>query len=171
VRFTTVRDITWWIDQVTSGDDGSNFAGPAFLRPIHFAVLAGHVHRKGHSSIKVPERLQAYAARMHLWQAIGLECPLTVTERHPEGKFHPLTPISTEDDADSVADSICEVFRASGTRSRKTLNAIGIVLSEIAGNCFHHASVGPGIRGLVCAQTWPRGKLAQVVVTDTGIGV
>jgi anti-sigma regulatory factor (Ser/Thr protein kinase) len=171
VRFTTVRDITWWIDQVASGDDGSEFDGPTFLRPFHFAVLAGDVHRKEHADINVPERLRGYAARMHLWQAIDLECPLAVTERDPEGKFHPLTAIRSEDDADVVADAIREVFRASGTRSRKTLNSIHIVLSEIAGNCFHHASEEPGIRGLVCAQTWPKGKLAQVVVADIGVGI
>jgi anti-sigma regulatory factor (Ser/Thr protein kinase) len=171
VRFTSIDDVTWWIDQVASGDTSPRFDGPTFLRPFHFAVLAGHVHRRGARELHVPTRLEVYASRMHLWQAIDLACPRSVRERDPAGRFHPLTPIRVEDDADAVAEAIRAIFSASGTTDPATLRAIEIVISEIAGNCFHHASNRPGIRGLVCAQTWPNGNLAQLVMADVGVGI
>ena len=167
MRFTNVEDITWWIDQVTS--DQRHFAGPRWLRPFHFAVISGYVHRQRLTTITVPNRLEGYAARMHLWQAIGLPCPRSITERDPAGRFHPLTPIRTENDANQAAEDICQLFEAFGTTD-PTLKSVDTVLCEIAGNCFFHSDA-PDIRGLVCAQAWPGGKLAQLVIADGGVGI
>jgi hypothetical protein len=63
------------------------------------------------------------------------------------------------------------VFRRCGTHDKDTLDAIGITLIEILGNCFFHSSSGSGIYGLACAQSWPAASLAQVAVVDGGIGI
>ena len=171
MQFTSINDVSWWVQQVGVGtESGRDFQGPRFLRPVHFAVLAGSAHRRGRA-INVPSQLEGYAARMRLWQAIGLTPPKRVTERDPEGRFHPLAPITSEADADELAGEVCGVFRASGTTDARALNAIDIVLNEIIGNCYFHATDVPGIRGLACAQSWPKGNLAQVAIADTGMGI
>jgi hypothetical protein len=88
--------LEWWVTQLRKGRNGEEFEGPSFLRPYHFVTLANEVHRQGANQIVIPPPLQGYAARMRLWQAIGLECPAPVNERNPGGRFHPLSPIASE---------------------------------------------------------------------------
>jgi anti-sigma regulatory factor (Ser/Thr protein kinase) len=168
---TSIDDIAWWVAQLEKGRTQEVFEGPQFVRPHHFVALACEVHRRRATTIKVPERLQGYAARMRLWQSVGLECPTPVNERNPGGRFHPLTPISSEATADDLAESVKGLFQACGTNDQKTLSAIGTVLSEIFSNCYFHADAGATICGLGCAQSWPHAQLAQVAVADIGIGI
>lgn len=119
----------------------------------------------------MPAALAPYAARMRLWQALGLECPVSVRERNPGGKFHPLTPIRRESDVENTAEAVTDVFRKAGTTDHETIQAISTVLSEIFGNCYFHSESGSDIRGVACAQTWPAANLAQIAVADIGIGI
>jgi anti-sigma regulatory factor (Ser/Thr protein kinase) len=172
---TTLEDVAWWIAQLEMGrTQQGEFDGPAFLRPHHFVVLACEVHRRRATAVTIPQPLQGYAARMRLWQSIGLTCPMQVNERNPGGRFRPLTPISSEATAQALADDITEVFNVCGTEDKKTLGAINVTLSEIFSNCFFHAEACDGearICGLACAQSWPHEQLAQVAVADIGIGI
>ena len=168
---TTVQDVEWWIGQVAKGLSGRNFDGPRFLRPYHFAIVGNAAYRAGATRIFVPAFFGPYAARMHLWQAIGLEAPQEVAERNPGGRFFPLTPIKSEHGAEVVADGIRDVFKTCGTTDNRALRAIEIMLSEILGNCFFHSKMSADIRGLACAQSWPDRNLAQVAVVDTGVGI
>ena len=170
---TSLDDIAWWIKQVTDARSGVRFDGPDFFRPYHFAVLAGELARRGSgvTGLSVDGPLEGYAARMHLWQAIDLTPPKEVLERNPGGRFHPLTSIRSEQDAENAADAIRQVFRTCGTTDQTTLEAIFTMLVEIIGNCFFHSETGTQIRGLVCAQSWPHANLAQVAVIDIGVGV
>jgi hypothetical protein len=168
---TKLLDLEWWISQLEKGRNGEEFEGPSFLRPFHFALLANEVHRQNASDLTIPPPLEGYAARMRLWQSIGLECPTRVRERNPGGRFHPLSPIFSESTATELSFDILEVFKACGTTDQRTLDAIGITLSEILGNCFFHSGSGGPICGLACAQSWPAAKLAQVAVADIGVGI
>ena len=42
---------------------------------------------------------------------------------------------------------------------------------ELIENTYKHAFVQSNLHGLVCAQSWPKGNLAQVVFADSGIGI
>ena len=167
---TTLKDVEAWLAGVAQGEREEAFTGPSFFRPYHFTVLANAVHRAGANRIRIPSQLEGYAARMHLWQAIGLPPPRDVNERNPGGRFFPLSPITSEQSADECAREMREVFRTCGTRDGDTLDAIYIMLTEILGNCFFH-SEAQDICGLACAQTWPARNLAQVSVADIGIGI
>jgi anti-sigma regulatory factor (Ser/Thr protein kinase) len=163
--------VEWWMGQIAKGAAGEQFEGPNFMKPYHFAVLANAAYRMGASKLAIPQKLEQYAARMRLWQAIGLECPQTVVERNPGGRFFPLAPITSENSAEDAADGIRDVFEMCGTTDQATLRAIGIMLSEILGNCFFHSEMSDNICGLACAQSWPATNLAQVAVADTGLGI
>lgn len=168
---TKLQDLEWWVSQLVRGRSEEAFDGPSFLRPYHFTTLANEVLRQDASGVTIPPQLQGYAARMRLWQAIGLPCPAEVKERNPGGKFHPLSPITSEHTATELSFDILKVFEACGTTDQLTLNAIGITLSEIFGNCFFHSGIEGKICGLACAQSWPAANLAQVAVADIGVGV
>jgi anti-sigma regulatory factor (Ser/Thr protein kinase) len=168
---TTLDDLVWWDGQLLAAGTGEEFGGPQFLRPHHFVALACSVHRCGATALTIPEHLHSYAARMQLWQCIGLPPPTKVNERNPGGKFHPLSRITSEASAQALADEMLAVFRASGTTDASTLNALSGALSEIFSNCFFHAEANAPLCGLACAQTWPAHNLAQVAVADIGIGI
>jgi anti-sigma regulatory factor (Ser/Thr protein kinase) len=168
---TTLQEIEWWLGQLAKGRDGTQFDGPGFMRPYHFATLASEVHRVRAVQLTISPPLQNYSARMRLWQSIDLPPPTTVNERNPGGRFHPLTPIVSEATAEAVADGVVEVFRTAGTTDPATLKAVGVALSEIFGNAFFHAEAKTKICGLACAQSWPAAQLAQVAVADIGVGI
>jgi len=46
-----------------------------------------------------------------------------------------------------------------------------IMLSELLGNCYHHARANDGLHGIACAQTWYRDARAQFAIADSGIGI
>jgi anti-sigma regulatory factor (Ser/Thr protein kinase) len=171
MEWTKLEDVTWWVEQIARGRNGEVFDGPGFLRPYHFTMLGCEAHRRGINRMIIPDHLIGYAARMQLWQSIGLDTPDIAQARNPGGKFHPLTPIVSECSAQDLADAINEVFVASGTLDPATLNAINTALSEIFSNCFFHANTNHEICGLACAQVWPAARRAQVAVADIGIGV
>jgi hypothetical protein len=171
VQPTQIDSVVDWYATLDGAALGGEFSGPRFLRPYHFALLATAALRRGAQHVGVPQSLEGYAARMRLWQSIGFDAPARVNERNPGGRFHPLTPITSEESAEACADAVKSVFKSGGTRDRRTLDSVGIMLSEIFGNCHFHSSAAGGIRGLACAQTWPAGDLAQVAVADTGIGI
>ncbi len=171
MRNTTLQDLETWFESIAGGERGEEFQGPGFLRPCHFAALAASAHRAGARGLRIPQALEGYAARMHLWQAIGLDPPREIPERNPGGKFYPLTPIESEHGADAAARELRTVFRQCGTDDKTTLDAIYVVLTEILGNCYFHSAAAGGIFGLACAQSWPAANLAQVAVADSGIGI
>jgi hypothetical protein len=171
MKATRLDEVIGWHETLESAQIVDQFQVPNFLRPYHFAILASVAHRKGSTGMRVPQALQAYAARMRLWQAIGLPPPASVNERNPGGRFHPLTAIDSESAAEACADAVRNVFGGAGRTDANTLKGIGIMLSEIFGNCHFHAESKTTVAGLACAQTWPAGDLAQVAVADAGIGI
>ncbi|MGY4828206.1 hypothetical protein ACVNIS_06490 [Sphaerotilaceae bacterium SBD11-9] len=167
---TDATDIGQWLTQLRLLRQNRTCTGPGFWRPFHFVSLALQMARTG-GNLALPEEFVGYASRMGLWQAIGLPTPAAVNARDPHGKFVPLQRL---DDADAVHDTsvvlagICKAFGA----DKETLSSLEISLQEIMDNCFAHAEIAPGgLQGLACAQSWPRGNLAQIAIADAGVGV
>lgn len=118
----------------------------------------------------MPEEIAGYASRMQLWQAIGLQPPADVNARDPRGKFVPLARL---DDPDVVLDRAVDLAAISTAygADRETTNSLEVSLQEIMNNCFAHAEIGAELQGLACAQSWPRGHLAQIAIADHGVGI
>src|SRR5262249_38957455 len=52
-----------------------------------------------------------------------------------------------------------------------SFESVEIMLMELIENTYKHARVQNQLHGLVCAQSWPKGNLVQVVFADIGIGI
>jgi len=168
---TQLGEVGWWTQQIARGLASGKFDCPRFLKPYHFALLGSAAQRAGLAQLVVPEELRGFAARMHLWQAIGLTPPVNVRERDPEGRFLPLAPLLAEAELYNYAERLRQIAKWQGEVDKETLNSLDILLHEILGNCFHHAAVQPGCFALTCAQAWSSGSLAQVAIVDPGVGV
>lgn len=166
---THIGDIKGWINELAIFEQHRRCTAPIFLRPYHFVTLGLHIWRLG-TGVTLPESLAAYASRMRLWHSIGLPPPVYVNEASTQGRFMPLQRL---DDRDQVMDNAINLAKLATTYGAdpETEDSLGISLSEIMENCFAHGEVEDGLVGLACAQSWPRGKKAQIAICDLGVGI
>ena len=167
---TTIYGVQTWIAQVARLIEQQRCNCPTFFRPYHFVVLALQLAQHRANSLGLPAALQQYAARMQLWESIGLESPVTVTQRDPLGRFVPLVRLEQREAIWDTAKQLAEITSTYGADERTT-DAVATSMSEIMENCFAHARVEAGLTGLACAQSWPQGNLAQIALADKGIGI
>jgi hypothetical protein len=171
VRQTGIGDVTRWIRELEIGASGDEYRDPVFVKPFHFAMLAAMCQRLGVDGITWDGPLQAFAARMQLWEALGLEPPVNVRQRDHTGRFLPLAALKHENAVNEYADQLCTIATSQGEITDETRDSLFVALSEILYNCFAHAAITEDCWGMTCAQSWPRGSLVQIAVVDAGIGV
>lgn len=150
---------------------GTTNQTPAFFRPFHFVLLALTMQRCGWPNIELTEgdaKFAAYAARMHLWDALGMEPQVRVNKRDPTGRFHPLTRLEDPESVENTSSKLSKLF---GHHGNETVRSIDIAVSELVGNSYAHSDIAAGLRGFVCAQKWPAGGKAQIAIGDSGIGI
>ncbi|WP_144654689.1 hypothetical protein [Achromobacter dolens] len=167
MRFTTRWDIESMINNVNDLVATGSGRPPDFWRPFHFVILGMEMKRCGADSLRLPDEQTAYAARMHLWQALDMPCPIQVNEYDPRGRFHPLVPLVDQDAVEEVSAELVEIFRRAAPDS---VNSADVVVQELLGNCYAHAGLA-GFHGLACAQYWPNGAKAQIAIGDGGMGI
>lgn len=148
---------------------------PGFLMPYHFVTLAMTLRQCQAANLTLPDEVAGYAARMKLWEAIGLVCPRTVNAKPSQANFFELTPLTALDRAQEVAEALSKMMvkqsnhaDAAGEDYFQNLYTMTV---ELLSNCFDHARVSDGLHGLVCAQTWYQGRRAQIAIADDGIGI
>jgi anti-sigma regulatory factor (Ser/Thr protein kinase) len=167
---TTVVAIRGWLEQLSQLENAKTCTAPQFLRPHHFVTLALRLAHRGASALELPSQLAGYAARMHLWRAIGIAGQATVNEHPTNGRFLPLKRLEDREQVTDLACELAELARISGCDAQ-TQEAVKVSMMEILGNCLSHGEVGHPLKALVCAQTWQQGNLAQIAIADAGIGV
>ena len=167
---THQTDVGQWLLQLRLLSRDNMCAGPDFWRPFHFVTLGLQIARTGRSGLTIPPAFVGYASRMGLWDAIGLETPAAVNARDPHGKFVPLQRLDNADRVHELSVKLADICRAFGA-DKETLNSLEISLQEIMDNCFAHAGISVDLQGLACAQSWPRGNLAQIAIADIGVGI
>lgn len=173
MRATRVSDVLAWHESLIKLKDTRNCSSPGFFMPYHFVTLALLLKEEQAKEVNLLPEFTSYAARMRLWEAIGLESPVTIPGRATSSRFHEITPLRNLDAVDSVATALTEMLAASGARpcDKDTQDSLYIMLAELLGNCHHHARMDAGLHGLVCAQTWYKGARAQFAIADSGIGI
>lgn len=167
---TTIGDVDWWFQQLSNIPARHSALAPKFLRPFHFVSLAISLQQINAGGLQLPDNLASYAARMRVWEAAGLQCPIQVGQNDPDGKFLPVERLISRDAVDTSAASASRIVRTTGASHRTTVS-VEICMSEIMENCFAHGGVLNGIPGVVCAQTWPTGSRAQIAIADPGTGI
>ncbi|RUR20683.1 hypothetical protein ELY21_00950 [Legionella sp. km535] len=162
-------EIAQWLEQLEKIPTGS-CSCPSFLKPFHFVTIGLAVKKAGWETMKLPEDLMQYAARMKLWDAINLLPPCNVSENQNTGKFLPVQAfLDNQQDVSHITDELTKIIL--NTASKEIRESLTICLTELINNFFDHAGVKSDLPCLVCAQSWPKGKLIQVAIADAGIGI
>lgn len=143
---------------------------PSFLKPLHFVTLAHVIRREGMINLSLPEHLQQYASRMHLWDAIGMPAPVSVRELNACGRFVPLEPLRDKHAVHDCAQRLAGIT-SSARLSASGVDSLATAISELLDNCFAHSGAEDGFFGLVCAQYWRKANLLQIAISDTGVGI
>lgn len=128
------------------------------------------VKKGGWRNFTIPDALEKYAARMNLWNSVGMKPPCNVTHRSQKGKFLPVKRFDQKQrDVQTVAADLAGIINK--TLSDEYHNSLSICLEELVNNFFDHSQSGNNLPCLVAAQSWPAGKLVQVAIADAGIGI
>ncbi len=167
---TSVRDITSWIENINNGLTGGACFAPNFLKPYHFVTLALELKRYQEKDLQIPDELANYAATMGLWDAIELPSPVPLSKNKRATTFLPIEPLKTLHTVQNSAEKIMGILK-SHCVDKNTAESLSCMLLELLENCFAHAAIETGLHGLVCAQPWSNGKLAQIALVDSGIGI
>lgn len=124
------------------------------------------------AAVDLPEEVRKYAARMRLWEAIGIASP-AVPSTPPSGTmYHELTPLTDLAAVENVAEALVTILAHDQSEcDEESKQSLFVTLTELLGNCHHHARTADGLHGLVCAQTWWKGSRAQFAIADSGIGI
>ncbi len=158
-----------WISQ-TEKLIPEKLALPEFLKPYHLVTLALSMKKAGQTSLELPNELKNYATRMHLWEAIGEQPPILLNERASAEKFLPIHSFNdNQRNVTQVVNKLAEIINKNTSNEIK--NSLSVCLQEIVNNFFAHANAKSELPCLIAAQSWPKAKLLQVAIADSGIGI
>jgi hypothetical protein len=147
------------------------YTPPDFFRPYHFLTLALVLKAGKYSGLDLPEKFENYAIRMGLFEAAGLPLPKSVRKLDASGRFHPITVLT---DWLVLADTAANLSAICTHKavSEKTVESLIISIVELLENCLSHAKTNRrDFHGLVAAQAWFNGNLAQIAIADVGVGI
>jgi hypothetical protein len=170
MKKTTIYDVKQWLNALRNGAAQGSLSCPTFLKPYHLVMLALVLKQHHAHWLELSEEIESYALRMGLWQAANIIPPYEMIEYPTQNKFLPVAALVDPDMISCVAKNLTALItqdRINPTSSE----SIEIMLRELIENTYKHAHVKQALHGLVCAQSWPRGNLAQIVFADLGIGI
>lgn len=112
-----------------------------------------------------------YAARMKLFQHLGVDYPATLEEREEAGRFMPITRVRTAHQLQTVIGNVSALLHLDDEPNG--LNAVQYCVSELVRNVLEHSNSAEG--AYVCAQRYleKEGKSGRVTiaVADCGEGI
>lgn len=171
---TTPAEVEDWLADLNVLLQAGGVNAPPFLKPHHLVTLSLALREKGPDFLTFPERLMGYAARMGVWEAVGLVCPVVVKKKREAAvRLCELNRLVDRQRVGDVADKLARVAFSNQPPplDKDSCDSVYIMLSELAENCYAHARIADDLHGLVCAQAWYRGGRAQIAIVDSGIGL
>lgn len=171
VEPTRIRDVESWILTLADMKESKRYTPPDFLRPFHLLTFALVLKAGKYGGLSLPEKFINYAVRMGLYEAADIPPPKSIQKSSPSGRFRPVTAltdwIAIADTAIGLSD-ICMHQAA----SKQTRQSLATAIVELLENCYAHAKTGKrDFHGLVAAQAWFQGNLAQIAIADVGVGI
>lgn len=103
-----------------------------------------------------------YAARMGLFEALGVDYPRPIEEHESTGRFVELTEISAQDDLSRMCADVGGLLRVPNL-----IEFVQYVMAELIRNVLEHAYSS----AFVCAQHYPNDKRVTIAVADCGCGI
>ncbi|WP_419403788.1 hypothetical protein [Stenotrophomonas rhizophila] len=171
-RETKLGDLAGWNKRLKALRKDQKCVAPRFLLPFHFVTMALLLKEERAGNLRLSGPMEDYAARLGLWEAIGLAGPVVVPGRPTGSRYHEITPLTCLQTVDSSASGIAAMLTHDDTRGSNELrNDVFTMLLELLSNCYHHARADDGLHGLACAQTWYNDTRAQFAIADSGIGI
>lgn len=174
MQATKPHDIDAWLSDLQILVRNGRVEAPVFLKPMHLVTMSLALKEQRSAKLTFPERLMGYAARMGVWEAVGLECPVVVRKkRHAGDKFCETTRLTDRARVGDVASKLARIAFSNQPPPRDDISneSVYMMLSELAENCYAHARIKDDLHGLACAQAWQRGGRAQIAIADSGIGL
>jgi hypothetical protein len=173
MRATRFSEIHEWNKSLTALTRDRQCPHPGFFKPYHFVTLALVLKGAGVGTLNLPDDVVSYAARMRLWEAIGLSSPVVVQGNPGSTRIHELTRLVDLNAVENVSEALAAFVTKNVGKpcTYDTEQSLYVMLTELLGNCHHHARSDDNLHGLVCAQSWYNGSRAQFAIADSGIGV
>lgn len=143
------------------------------LEPVALAMAAawGNWARRQGYSLRARNvgRKTAYAARMRLFEHLGLDFDPGLQEREAAGRFVPLTQVKTSREVASVIGDISALLHLQ--EDPETLSAVQFCVSELLRNVLEHSESPDG--AFVCAHRYTTSEPHRVTiaVADCGQGI
>jgi anti-sigma regulatory factor (Ser/Thr protein kinase) len=106
-----------------------------------------------------------YFERMRLFEMLGVDSGITITESDPSGRFIPLTQIRTADEQTRFVTDMMPLLHLRTDQAE----AIRYVVSELLRNVLEHSGSSQG--AIVAAQYHKKSNLIRLGITDTGLGI
>lgn len=114
---------------------------------------------------KLEAKSRHYLKRMGLFELLGIEADIEVTEHEPAGRFIPLTRITNSQELTKFITEIIPLLHL----DPKQADSIKYVVSELVRNVFEHARSEKG--AIVAAQYYKKSNTLRIGIVDTGIGI
>ena len=170
MKKTSKTEIINWLNALHHGIEMGEPLGQIFIKPYHLLTLAIELKRHHCRHLEMPEQLQHYASLMSLWEAADIEAPEQVHSAHARGRFLPVQALTSRSKLVHSADELTTILSTQSAEN-STLDSLNTALQELLDNYYSHARVDHDLYGLACAQTWPKGHLAQIAVVEGGLGI
>lgn len=106
-----------------------------------------------------------YLERMRLFEFLGIDSGIKITEHEPAGRFIPLTQIKNSGE---LSDFITEIIPLLHLNPLQT-DAMRYVISELVRNVIEHAKSPIG--ALVAAQYYADSNTIRIGIADAGVGI
>jgi len=169
MEFSTISDIQSWFNSLKI-EENMISCNPYinFHRPYHLLTLALKAKQLKIQNIQIPNTVQNYSVRMHLWEAAGIQPPFGINESNRDTSLIPVRVVNSVQDIDEIATQFQSIIDYHYQDDEQ--NEFGIIISELLDNSYRHA----GLRSehaLACVQTWKNGNTGQLCIADTGIGI
>ncbi len=143
------------------------------VEPLALAMAAawGAWARRQGLEIRVENlgRQAAYAARMKLFQCLGIEYGSGLAEREEAGRFLPLTQVVQSSQVSAVVGNISALLQLD--EDPESLSAVQYCVSELLRNVIEHSGSPDG--AFVCAHrfTSSEPRRVTIAVADCGLGI
>ncbi|MDP1690039.1 MAG: ATP-binding protein [bacterium] len=138
------------------------------VHPVVLTMIAaiGQTVPKGNITCEVLEaKSRHYFERMKLFQFLGIDSRITITEHDSSGRFIPLTQIK---DSASLTHFITEMIPILHLEPVHA-EPLQYIVSELVRNVLEHADSSHG--AFVAAQYYPKSNTIRIGISDVGVGI
>jgi anti-sigma regulatory factor (Ser/Thr protein kinase) len=138
------------------------------IHPMVLSMIASLGIKVNPKNIKCDEleaKSRHYLERMGLFDLLGIDSGIKITEHEAAGRFVPLTQIKTADELTKFITEITPLLHLKPIHA----DPLRYVLSELIRNVLEHALSKQG--AIVSAQYYTKSNTVRVGIADIGVGI